>query len=342
MSRKRGRPLRPARPPAAPDWKAATPPLPIDAEEGFERIAALFPSIRDRDDLRRDLRQISDWHSIAIYEEKRNKPKEVQRALKAVRASIEAAIAAFASAGFDTKIDISRQQRREIDEFFRRVAPSSRSSRGRVRLARAMKVLDEALASLSVDDFNLSLRDALASATRALEAVGHDGEQALRRCAGVSRGRETPDPGVDSVATEPARTNESPIYQASLVLPAMRDWAARAVVGVYIPGDIEPDPTSEDGDPEEVETVRQRRPVNVGAEAFMNDLIEIWIDQTGTRPTLTWDPYAGGRKTGRFIALCEAIMLPAYEAQDARRPSLQAVAQKLLNPQRDKPKSIFS
>ena len=60
----------------------------------------------------------------------------------------------------------------------------------------------------------------------------------------------------------------------------------------------------------------------------MYHLVEIWKEQTGSRPSLSTPE--SGPKRGAFLAFCEAVVAPIYAANGLKLPSLGTLAKSVI------------
>lgn len=77
---------------------------------------------------------------------------------------------------------------------------------------------------------------------------------------------------------------------------------------------------------------RRGRPPNPEADEAIKQLIMIWHDQTGKRPTLSTDPTTGKKRPNAFLTFCDSAILPVYKAAGREPPGIAGIAKKLLYP----------
>ncbi|MEL6219763.1 MAG: hypothetical protein AAFR79_15060 [Pseudomonadota bacterium] len=153
----------------------------------------------------------------------------------------------------------------------------------------------------------------LTDATTAISELGYDARWKLDSVTGVEIRHEEARKGAEeaptSISKEPYHTRGRKVV-ADLAngVAHLADLAGNAALGIRPPG-------------------KGRPPAGAYREA-VRSLMEVWIEQTGNRPTLTTLP--SGRKQGVSLNFCREVINPVYEAHGLNPPDGERAVRDVL------------
>lgn len=77
------------------------------------------------------------------------------------------------------------------------------------------------------------------------------------------------------------------------------------------------------------------QPAKIDADDAVGGLAAVWEEHTGSRPTIATDPHSY-EKSGSFLELCRAMIIPVYESFSLVPPSIPSIVKNNLYPPKNK------